>query len=152
MESTPLGIGFDVTHELNEFNQPRIRSEIEVIKDIILFVLFAKPGQYPSLPLIGLDIQNMLYSFYDELDCDKLKQQIIQQCEALGAIFNKNIISIKKTIYRKQPSLLIHIEGKETYPKGYMKDSTSDADRYLIGISFDAFKKMAVSINSQGGV
>jgi hypothetical protein len=57
-------IGYDTTFELNEFNEHRLRSEIELIKNTILFILFAKPGQYPSLPHIGLDIQSMLYSFY----------------------------------------------------------------------------------------
>ena len=32
-------IGYDATFELNEFNQPRIRSEIEVVKNTIEFLL-----------------------------------------------------------------------------------------------------------------
>ena len=46
-------IGYDGTFELNEFNEPKLASEIEVVKNIILTVLFFKPGQYPSLPTIG---------------------------------------------------------------------------------------------------
>ena len=61
-------IGCDVTFELNEFNNPRIKSEIETLKDIILFILFSRPGQYPSLPQIGLNIRDYLYDFYDEIN------------------------------------------------------------------------------------
>lgn len=151
MASTSYGIGYDTTFELNEFGQPRIRSEIELIKDIILFVLFSKPGQYPSLPHIGLDIQTMLYSFYDELDVEDLKEKLVLQCEALGVCFDSGAVAFRKTIYRKQPSLLIHIEGKETYPNGYMKDSIDNANRYLIGITFDELNKMVYNISTEGG-
>lgn len=149
--STRYGIGYDTTFELNEFSQPRLRSEIEVIKNTILFVLFAQPGQYPSLPFIGLDIKTMLYSFYDEFSVNDLKDKIIEQCKALGACFDANIISIEKKRYKNEPSLFIYIEGKDSYPSGYMRDTIDDVDRYKIGITYDQFKDMVVSINSVGG-
>ena len=148
---TDLGVGYDTTFELNEFNEPRIRSEIELIKDVILFILFAKPGQYPSLPQIGLDIQSRLYSFYDELKESDLIFEITEQCKVLGIFFNNGTIQIKKIKYRKQPSLLISIEGKETYPDGYMKDHINNSDRYLIGITFDELNNMIYNINREGG-
>ena len=48
-------IGADLTFELDQYNEPRLKSEGEMIKDIILYVLFSKPGQYPSL-LINVQI------------------------------------------------------------------------------------------------
>lgn len=141
-------VGYETTFELNEFNQPRIRSELETVKDVILFILFTKPGQYPSLPTIGLDLQGMLYSYYDDLDVNDLERQIISQCEALGTYFNKGNIQIKKTKYRNQPSLMIHIEGTETFPTGYMKDYiTESKNQYLIGITYDELNRMIYNIN-----
>lgn len=151
MASTPFNVGYDTTFELNEFGQPRIRSEIEMIKDVLLFVLFAKPGQYPSLPMIGIDIQSMLYSFYDEINCADLQNQIIEQCAALGTFFSDGTIAIRKTIYRGHPSLLINIQGQESYPSGYLKDSIGNANQYMIGITFDDFNNMVFNIN-RGGV
>ena len=143
-----IDVGYETTFELNEFNQPRIRSELETVKDVVLFVLFTKPGQYPSLPTIGLDIQNMLYGYYDELDTNDLKQKIISQCSALGTYFDKGNIQIKKTKYRNQPSLMIHIEGTETFPPGYMKDYiTENKNQYLIGITYDELNRMIYNIN-----
>lgn len=150
LESASLG--YDATFELNEFNQPRIRSEIEVVKNIIMFILFTKPGQYPSLPMIGLDIEGMLYSFYDEINTDKIKENLIKQCNALGYYFDAGMVAIEKMIYKNQPSLLIHVEGTETYPDGYMKDNINNSDRYLIGITFDELNKMIYSESSQKGV
>lgn len=151
MAKTSLGIGYDTSYELNEFGQPRIRSEIELIVDIVLFVLFAKPGNYPSIPWIGLDINTMLYSFYDEIDENDLKTKIIQQCNALGVFFDNDIINIKKTMYKKQPSLFIHINGKASYPDGYMKNTENGEETYLIGITYDEFNNMVYNINNQGG-
>ena len=145
-------IGYDTTFELNEFNEPRIRSEIEVVKDIILFILFAKPGQYPSLPHIGLDIQSKLYSFYDELDESDLKFKINDQCKAMGMYLNEGVVQIKKTKYKGHPSLMISIEGSEQYPSGYMRDHINNTNRYLIGITFDELNRMIYNINSEGGV
>lgn len=143
-------IGYDLTFELNEFNQPKLKSEVEMVKDIVLFVLFSKPGQYPSLPGIGLDIQSMLYSFYDEIDEGELKSKIIEQCNALGTYFKNGMINIKKTIYKKQPSLMIHIEGTESFPDGYMKDHNRVTNKYLIGLTFDDMEKMIYNINTGG--
>ena len=70
-------IGYDTTFELNEFNEPKLRSEMETLKNVLLFVLFTKPGQYPSLPTVGLNIGSSLYEFYDEIDVDDIKTQII---------------------------------------------------------------------------
>lgn len=145
-------LGYDATFELNEFNEPRIRSEIEVVKNTILYILFSKPGQYPSLPTIGLDIESYLYSFYDEINPEDLKNKIVSQCNALGCYFDTGMVAIKKQIYKNKPSLLIHIEGTESYPNGYMKDSGRISDRYLIGITYDDLNRMIYNISSQKGV
>lgn len=146
--SENYGIGYDLTFELNEFEQPRIRSEIELVKNTLLFVLFSKPGQLPSLPTIGLNIGDYLYSHYDEIDTNDLKQQISDQCEALGVYFDTEIIGIKKMIYQNIPALLIHVEGQEVYPEDYMKDNITTVNRYLIGITYDALQQMIYNINA----
>lgn len=139
-------IGYDFTFELNEFNQPRIRSEIELLKNAILFILFAKKGQYPSLPTLGLDIRKKLYSHYDDLDVDELKQEIINQCSILGNFFDNGIIDITKTLYQQKPTLIILISGKETFPDGYLKDNVGSSGKYLIGITLDELNKLVSDI------
>lgn len=146
--NTKMGIGYDTTFELNEFSKPRIRSEIEVVKNTIMFILFCKPGQYPSLPHIGLDIQSLLYSFYDEINTDELKSDLITQCEALGVPIKSGIVDIKKIRYKDQPSLFIHIEGDEDYPSSYMKDTSGSSNKYMIGITFDELNKMIYNVSS----
>lgn len=142
-------IGYDTTFELNQFNQPRIRSEIETTRDILLFILFSKPGQYPSLPMIGLDIERLLHSYYDSIDVHKLQNDIIAQCDMLNIPFSAGNIAIVKTIYNKQPSLLIKVVGSEVFPKGYMKDTYTNPNNYIIGITFDDSDNLIYNINSE---
>lgn len=141
-------IGYDTTFELNEFNEPRIRSELETLKDVILFILFSKPGQYPSLPTIGMDLQDRLYEFYDEIDPEQLKAEITEQCSILGSYINGETVSIMKMIYNGYPSLLIHIEGNETFPSSYKCDKVGNSGRYMIGITYNELNQMIYNVNS----
>lgn len=142
-------VGFDTTFELNEFNEPRIRSELEVIKDTLLFVLFSKPGQYPSLPMIGLDIGSNLYEFYDELDVDTLKSQITDQCSMLGSYINGGSVLVQKLIYKGKPSLIIHIEGTEYFPPSYKRDNIGNSTKYMIGITYNELNQAIYNVNKQ---
>lgn len=141
-------IGYDTTFELNEFNEPRIRSEIETLKDVLLFVLFSKPGQYPSIPSIGMDINHYLYEFYDEIDIDDLISDLTTQCEMLGAYISAGSINIQKLKYRDQPSLIIDIQGTEEFPESYKCDQIGKSGRYMIGITYDELNQMIYSVNS----
>ena len=153
--SNNLRVGYDTSFALNDFSQPKLRSELELIKNTLLYILFTKPGQYPSLPNIGMDIETLLYSFYDELDTNALAKDIIAQCTALGAYFNDGTIQIKKIKYKDSPSLIIYIDGTETYPiiNNYLVDENYllGPNKYMIGITFDELDKMIYNI-SDGGV
>lgn len=149
MVNNNVTVGYDVTFELNEYAEPRIQSEIECIKNVLLFILFTKPGQYPSLPHIGLDIQNRLYSFYDDINESDLIYEITQQCKALNTFIDQGNIQIKKLKYRDQPSLIISVQGSESYPSGYMRDNRSTMNTYLIGITYDELNNMVYNINTE---
>jgi hypothetical protein len=150
MDTNLNKLGYDLTFELNKFSQPRIASEIEMIKNIVLYVLLSKPGQYPSLPNIGLDIESMLYTDYENLNVEELKKAIHNQCTALGTFFNDNTIQIQKTIYKDKPSLLINIDGRDLVPSDgvYLTDSNNNNDVYMIGITFDQLDQLIYSINN----
>ena len=141
-------VGYDTTFELNEFNEPRIRSQMETLKDVLLFVLFSKPGSYPSIPQIGMNIEDQLYSFYDEINEDNIKSNIIDQCSLLGTYISDGTIQIKKAIYRNKPSLIIQITGTEHFPAGYKHDNINDTDRFYIGITYDELNKMIYNVNA----
>lgn len=146
-------VGYDAAFELNEFNQPKLVSEVELVKNVVLFILFSKKGQYPSLPFIGMDITSKLYSTYDELKTEELKSDLIAQCSALGVYVQSGMIQFKKTKYKGKPSLLINISGKESYPEGYMRDTIAVGDTYHIGITYDSLNQLVYDVKAvPGGV
>lgn len=138
------GIGYDASFELNEYNQPKLKSEVELIRDTLLFILFAAPGSYPSLPNIGMDMSANLYTLYEDLDVEDLQSQIVAQCAALGVYFSSDMIRIKKGKYNGEPSLIISVNGDATYPNGYLSDSHNS--NFLVGITYDKAKQMMYSI------
>ena len=137
-------LGFDTTFELDEFARPRIRGEGELLKNLVLFILFTKPGQYPSIPFIGLDISNLLYSFYDDIDTNDLADEIRKQCVALGRYFDNGTINIRKIRYRNKPSMMIHIEAPMATT--VMADNYEESNRYQIGITFDELNNLIYNI------
>lgn len=144
-----IQVGCDTTFELNEFGEPRMRSELETVKDILLFILFTKPGQYPSLPTLGYDIGSKLYSFYDDIREDDIIEDVCSQCEALRPYFNNGQIALKKDKYNDQPSMLISISGSESFPAGYRNASRNNNSRYMIGITYDDLHKMIYDVKQQ---
>ena len=140
-------MGYDLTFDVNDFNEPKLMSEIETVKNVLLFVLFAKPGQYPSLPKIGMDIEQYLYSFYDELDENDLKSQIVSQCQLLDQYIADNTIEIKKEMYKGQPSLIINVNGTIAYPRNYKWNRTEQYPGFQIGITIDEDKQLQKYIN-----
>lgn len=140
-------MGYDLTFDVNDFNEPKLMSEIETVKNVLLFVLFAKPGQYPSLPKIGMDIEQYLYSFYDELDENDLKSQIVSQCQLLDQYISDSTIEIKKEMYKGQPSLIINVNGTIAYPQTYKWNRTEQYPGFQIGITIDEDKQLQKYIN-----
>lgn len=140
-------IGCDATFELNEFHEAKISPEIEVVANTLLTVLYMKPGQYPSIPQLGLDIESLLYEHFDDIDIQTLYQQIRDQCSMLGMYINDGTIQIVKAYYHGQPSLLINVEGDAEYPEAYKHDDVGDSNKYMIGITFDEANRMISNIN-----
>lgn len=139
-------IGYDLTFELNEFGQPRIRSEIETVKDVLMTVLFLKPGDYPSIPELGIGVDGFLYTEYDRINCDDLKRSIIEQCAMLHAYIENSAIQVQKLVYKGKPSLVIRVNGTERYPSSYLHDNIGVSDQYNIGITYDEMNQMIYNV------
>lgn len=144
--ATPT-IGYDLTHELNDFEQPKLTSEIDLIKNVIMFLLFSKPGQYPSLPMVGINIENYLYMMYDEINVEDIKDELMHQCSVLGIFFDSGQIEVVKRYERKRPVLFIRVMGKSTYPQGYISN-TNPNSTYTIGVTYDDYKKLVLAVSN----
>lgn len=73
----------DVGYGLDDFQRMKVYSESESIARYILTVLLTRPGNYPGLPHIGLNVKQLLYDDLNEFNATSLKEQIYDQCSAL---------------------------------------------------------------------
>lgn len=101
---------------VNAFNKAKYKNESETIANAIINLLFGKPGYFPSMPGLGINIQNTLYAFWDDLDPLVLKAQIITQCQEFKQYVDDGSLDVIKSSYNDQPLLLvvIPVQIKET--------------------------------------
>ena len=52
---------------LDNFGKPKILKDTEAFATTVLMILFGKPGFLPSLPDVGMNIQQYTYAFFDEI-------------------------------------------------------------------------------------
>ena len=73
----------DPVYGVNNFNRSKVLTETETKVSNMLMILFGKPGFYPSIPSLGMDINQYLYKFEDEINVEEIKSKLISQCRDL---------------------------------------------------------------------
>ena len=56
-------LGYDAVLEVDDYGKPKIISTFEMAINAILTLLFMKPGQFPSIPDLGIDINSYLFEY-----------------------------------------------------------------------------------------
>ena len=102
-------LGFEPCFGVNDFSEAKYKNETETVADAILTLLFGRPGFFPSMPTLGINIQNTIYMFWDEIDTTTLKAQIAAQCSAFKSFVDDCYLEVIKSSYNKQPLLLVVI-------------------------------------------
>lgn len=72
----------DPVYGTNIYNLPKVLSETDSYVRNVLVLLFGRPGFYPSIPELGMDIYQYLYKFEDEINPEAIKSELVRQCEA----------------------------------------------------------------------
>jgi hypothetical protein len=96
----------------NVYNRAKVLSESQTIVNNILTILFGKPGFFPSIPTIGMNIQQYFYTFEDDFDVDFLKSQLAKQCKDFIDQIYDGSFDIVKSNYNNQPLLIFVIPAK----------------------------------------
>ncbi len=99
--------GVEPAFGLNNFKQPKYYNESETIARSILALLFGRPGYFPSMPNLGIDIQEVLYMFWDDISPENIKARIMVQCSEFSSFIANGTLDVIKSSYKNQPLLLI---------------------------------------------
>lgn len=130
-------MAIDPNFGVNDFKCAKTFSETETLKNNILTLLFMRPGSYPSLPHLGIHIQDYLYQFFDDIDTDGLTSMIAAQCQEFLPAVQEGSLSVRKThTSDNKPVLLIVIPA-------VIDDSVTG-----LGIALTADENGNVSYNS----
>lgn len=96
----------DPSFKINDFNQPKVLSTLETYVNNVMMILFGKPGFYPSIPELGMDIEQYLYKFSDEIDTDEIKAKLADQCNDFLPEIQSGDLDIIVTKYEDRNTLL----------------------------------------------
>ena len=116
---------------LDDFGKAKYLNETEALAHAILNLLFGKPGYFPSMPNLGINIQSILYSFWDEINVDQLKAEIVDQCQSFSEYIKTGELDVIKTYNNGQPLLLIVLptkilDGKKSLSVGVTQDKSGN--------------------------
>lgn len=84
---------------LDSFRKPLVYEDWQVVAQSIIIVLFGRPGFYPSIPQLGVHIQDLMYEKIDDIDIDNLRGILAHQLEVFSDIIQSDDmkIAIKNT-------------------------------------------------------
>lgn len=129
-------LGYDVLMDVDAYNKPRVISTFEMCVNTILTLLKMKPGQYPSIPELGIDIEKYLHEYADDHNIpNEIKTKLYDQCNRLDTVD----ISIDVYIERDNDgtnALIVKVEGSDTLTYGEKHPGV------IIGITYDKLNRL----------
>lgn len=94
---------------IDDFRKPKVLNDYEAVIQSILVVLFGKPGCYPSIPELGMNIQQYRNRRLDEIDTDALKAQLAYQCRSLSSSIIDGSIDVTKMMLDNRDVALVFV-------------------------------------------
>ena len=101
---------------LDNFGKPKVLKNTEALATTVLMILFGKPGFLPSLPDVGMNIQQYSSTFFDEIDTNSLKAQLVYQCSLVSEYIEAESLDIRKVMNGNEGVLLFVIPMERYIP------------------------------------
>lgn len=99
----------DPTFGVNNFERPKVLSITQTYVNNLLTILLGKPGFYPSQPTLGMDIEQYLYRYIDDINIAEIKSKLVNQCMEFLPEVESGEFDIYKTDYNGRPMLLFKL-------------------------------------------
>lgn len=131
-------LGYDVLMDTDSTYKPKVISTFEMCVNAILTLLYMKPGQYPSIPELGIDIESYLHEYADDPNIpSEIKNKLTDQCNRI------EVTGIQIDCYIDQTddgtnALVVKVTGTDKLGYG------SQSGNVIIGISYDKLNRLYV--------
>ena len=129
----------EVAFGVDNFGKQKILPTKDSIAQLIINILFLRPGQLPSLPHIGINFKQYLYAHIDDIDTGALKEELSYQCSELTPFIDMSGIQIVPLEYQGRTTLYIVIpinvdDSEDNLLIGVAKDTNG---RVIFNYKFD---------------
>lgn len=129
-------LGYDVTLGVDAAHKPNVISSFEMCINAILTLLFMKPGQYPSIPELGIDIESYMHEYSDNpTTCQKILLKLHEQLNRLDIMGISVYVSFDKTDDGLD-ALLVEVTGNDRNTYGM------PSNKVIIGITYDKLNRL----------
>lgn len=120
--------------DVNTFDKPKELSQVDAWSQLVLNLIFLRPGTYPSLPEMGIDIESYEFAFMDDA-CQKLSDEIVSQAHIYIPDVPLNVVSVRPYEYKGQNMLLIQmsftVDGREEKSSAIAIDQSTKSRHFL---------------------
>ena len=133
-------LGYDVLLDTDEMNKPKVIPTFQLCVNAIITLLKMKPGQFPSIPDLGIDVAQYLHDYTDKQSVPlTIKQKLYDQLNRL------NIVGIDIQVYTDvtedgHDALIVYVEGDERM------EYNIEMPPVVIGITYDQLGRMYTRI------
>ena len=125
-------IGYDFALDYDSTYKPKVLSSFETAVNIVLTLLMMKPGQYPSIPELGINIDQYLHEYSDVKSItNDIRNKIYDQCNRLMLMPNFDIQCSIERMSNGTDALVVQITGDERLGYG------NKSDKVVLGITYD---------------
>jgi hypothetical protein len=91
------------------YNRAKYVNDDQTLVNNILTILFGKPGFYPSIPELGMNIGDILYSFEDSFDANQIKLELIRQCSDISDVVTGGEFDVMSMELDGQPLIVFSL-------------------------------------------
>jgi hypothetical protein len=131
-------LGFDTPLDVDSGNKPLVISTFELVVNSIITLLMMKPGQFPSIPELGLDIESYLFEYSDDPNVIlRLKAGLEDQCNRLGWSGITTDIFVDE-VENGIPVIVVTVDGVIYY------STEAKRQHAVVGISYDKLKRVYI--------
>ena len=140
-------LGYDVLLDIDSMYKPKVISTFELTVNSIMTLLLMKPGQFPSIPELGLDIESYLFEYSDDKSLlQKLQGQLQEQMNRLD-LSGVDVNFYSDITSEGTPALIVVITGNEFVAYG------SKSEKVIVGITYSQLNELSVKkVYVEGGI